>query len=134
MDRQEVIARILALQLPATQYVVVGGAALSIRDLRETDDIDLVVTPDLFSSLLRSGWSSKPRPNGKPGLRYDCFEAYLDVNSDGFSRSTPWLMEHAEVLHGIPCVDLETLIGWKRTYGRDKDLRDVEILEALIRV
>ncbi len=104
---------------------------MSIRAVRETDDIDLVVTPELFEQLFRSGWSDKFRPNGKPGLRKECFEAYLDVNTESFDRSISWLIENAELIHGIPCVDLETLVGWKRTYGRAKDLRDIEILEAL---
>ena len=132
MNRQGVIDKIRAIRLPATQYVVVGGAALSIRDLRDTDDIDFVVTPELFELLLRSGWRQKIRPNGKPGLHHECFEAYLDVNTETFNRSTSWLIENSGVVHGIPCVDLETLVGWKRTYGRDKDLRDVKMIESLV--
>ena len=131
MDRQEVIAKIISLRLPETKYVVVGGAALSIRGLRDTDDIDLVVTPELFESLSQSGWSNKIRPNGKPGLRHDRFEAYLDVNAEEFARSTSWLIENADMIHGIPCVDLEPLLSWKRAYGRDKDLLDVKMLETL---
>lgn len=131
MDKQEVIALIRSLQLPETQYVVVGGAALSIRGIRDTDDIDLVVTAELFELLSHSGWSEKLRPNGKPGFRRECFEAYLDVNAENFGRSTSWLIENAEAIHGIPCVDLETLADWKRAYGRTKDLRDVEIIEKL---
>ena len=123
-----------ALGLPSRKYVVVGGAALAARDLRNTDDIDLVVTDELFSQLAASGWTGKSRPNGKPGLRKGCVEAYLDVNTDGFERSTAWLMEHAEVVHGIPLVDLHTLYAWKRTYGREKDLKDVHLLENLLKI
>lgn len=130
-QRRQRLTLIQSLQLPERQYVVVGGAALSIRGVRDTDDIDLVVTPELFELLSRSGWSDKLRPNGKPGLRWECFEAYLDVNTETFDRSTSWLIENAEAIHGIPCVDLDTLVGWKRAYGRAKDLQDVEILEAL---
>ena len=103
---------------------------MTARGLRDTDDIDLVVTPALFAHLSNAGWSSKIRPNGKPGLRKGCVEAYLDVNTPGFERSTPWLIENAERLDGIPFVDLNTLAEWKRTYGRPKDARDVAILEA----
>ncbi|WP_082132152.1 hypothetical protein [Luteimonas sp. FCS-9] len=131
MDKQEVIALIRSLQLPETQYVVVGGAALTIRGIRDTDDIDLVVTAELFELLSLSGWSEKLRPDGKPGLRLGCFEAYLDVNTDSFGRDTSWLIDNAESIHGIPCVDLETLADWKRAYGRAKDLRDVEIIGTL---
>lgn len=133
MDGNAVIAEIRSLNLPPKEYVVVGGAALAARNLRDTSDIDLVVTSCLFARLIGSGWCSKSRPNGEPGLRKGCFEAYLDVNTDGFKRSTDWLIAHAEVVQGIPLVDLQTLCAWKRTYGREKDLKDVLMLENLLK-
>jgi len=133
VDGKKVVAIVRALGLPPEQYVVVGGAALAARDLRNTDDIDLVVTRGLFAQLADSGWTGKSRPNGKPGLRKGCVEAYLDVNTDGFERSTDWLIQHAEVVQGIPLVDLHTLCAWKRTYGREKDLKDVHLLENLLK-
>lgn len=130
MNGQQVISAIRALNLPVGDYVVVGGAAMAVRGLKDTSDIDLVVTPRLFETLASSGWTLKPRPNGKPGLRHGHMEAYLDVNTEAFARSTEWLIEHAQTVDGIPLVDLTTLAGWKRSYGREKDARDVELIEA----
>jgi hypothetical protein len=130
MDRLEVLHAIGALGLHCADYVVVGGAAMTIRGIRDTGDIDLVVTPELFDHLARVGWHKKLRPNGKPGLRLGDIEAYLDVNTRAFERSTTWLLQHAEVIEGVPCVDLDTLTGWKRSYGREKDRRDVALLES----
>jgi len=48
MNRAQVLAELQALKLTSGQYVVVGGAALAIRDIRDTDDIVLVVTSQLF--------------------------------------------------------------------------------------
>lgn len=131
MDRQEVIAEILALELPAHAYVVVGGAAMTIRGLRETSDIDLVVTPDLFDRLAAVGWTRKPRPNGQPGLRRGRVEVYLDVGTPSCAPGVEWLLAHADLDAGIPLVDLDTLLAWKRAYGREKDARDVELLQSL---
>jgi len=130
MDRQEVIAKIHALKLPGQQYVVVGGASMTIRGLRDTTDIDLVVTPELFERLSASGWVSKPRPNGRPGLRSGCMEAYLEVNTRSFAPDIDWLIAHAEIQQGVPLVDLDTLLSWKKGYGREKDARDIELLES----
>jgi hypothetical protein len=129
MNKKDVIGIIKTLDLPAEDFVVVGGAALTIRGIRSTDDIDLVVGVGLFEQLRRSGWTFKTRPNGQPGLRNGCVEAYLDVNTPEFGKSTEWLIEHSEIVEGIRFVDLDTLIRWKRGYGRDKDIRDVSLLE-----
>ena len=133
MDSQQVLAELRALDLPVDQYVVVGGAALSIRGLRSTEDIDLVVVPILFDKLKSAGWRQKTRPNGAPGLKRGCVEIYLDVNTESFGRGIDWLLAHAEIMEGVPLVDLETLMGWKKTYGREKDTRDVELLERVLR-
>lgn len=129
LDREAVLAEIRALGLPPDRYVVVGGAALAVRGIRDTADIDLVVTPSLFGELERRGWRRKVRPDGKPGLQHGHAEAYLDVNCDAFSRSIEQLREKAEHLDGVPFVDLETLRGFKAGYGRPKDLRDLELIE-----
>jgi hypothetical protein len=130
MKSSDVFATLEALALPADDYVVVGGAAMCVRDMRDTDDIDLVVTAELFASLAASGWLAKGRPNGKPGLRNGNVEAYLDVNTETVERSTSWLLEHSEMIRGVRFVDLKTLQSWKRSYGRDKDLRDVAVIGA----
>ena len=128
MNRHDVIRELRALSLPEDQYVVVGGGVLALLGLRDTEDIDLVVTENLFSLLLQKGWRAKTRPNGKPGLKRGVIEAYLDVNCETFERSTSWLLEHAQVVEGIPTTDLETLAGFKAGYGRPKDLLDLTLL------
>ena len=129
MNRHDVIRELRALSLPEDQYVVVGGGVLALLGLRDTEDIDLVVTEGLFNQLHEQGWRAKIRPNGKPGLKLDVVEAYLDVDCDTFERSTSWLLEHAQVLDGIPTTDLETLAGFKAGYGRPKDLLDLAMLQ-----
>ncbi len=129
MNRHDVTRELRALSLPEDQYVVVGGGVLALLELRDTEDIDLVVTEGLFNQLHEQGWRAKTRPNGKPGLKLSVIEAYLDVNCETFERSTSWLLEHAQVLDGIPTIDLETLAGFKAGYGRPKDLLDLALLK-----
>jgi hypothetical protein len=128
VNRKDVLSGLRLLELPPDQYVVVGGAALAVREIRDTNDIDLVVTPSLFDQLNRAGWVLKVRPNGKPGLHRGCVEAYLDVNCGACERSTSWLFSNSEILEGIRFVDLETLAAFKASYGREKDRRDLDLI------
>lgn len=130
MTGDDVIAELGRLDLPPGQYVVVGGAALAVRGIRETNDIDLVVAPELFERLLASGWVQQVRPNGKPGLHNGPVEAYLDVDGEDFKRSFASLLENAEMVRGHTFVDLGTLAGFKASYGRAKDLQDLNLIAA----
>lgn len=51
------------------------------------------------------------------------------MNCGAYVRSTRWLLEHSESVDGVPLVDLETLRGFKTSYGRAKDLRDLKLIE-----
>jgi len=128
MNSFDVTRELFALALPADEYVVVGGGVLAMHGIRETQDIDLVVTERLFVALRGQGWRAKTRPNGKPGLKQGIVEAYLDVNCSSFERSTSWLLKNVHVINGIPTIDLETLAGFKAGYGRPKDLADLALL------
>ena len=129
MNRHDVTRELRALSLPEDQYVVVGGAVLAIHGIRETDDIDLVVSESLFTELRARGWRVKTRPSGKPGLKHGVTEAYLDVNCEPYERSTFWLLDNAQVVDGIPTIDLETLARYKTANGRAKDQVDLKLLD-----
>ena len=101
---------------------------LALHDLRDTEDIDLVVSDALFAELKSRGWRLKTRPNGKPGLKYGIIEAYLDVNCASYERGTDSLLKHAQNLHGVPTIDLQTLANFKAGYTRAKDLEDLALL------
>jgi hypothetical protein len=128
MNWPQVVSGIRRLNLPHGEFVIVGGAAMAARAIRDTDDVDQVVTRSLFQKLQRAGWRRKIRPNGKPGPRHSYFEAYLDVNSNTFKRSLQWLLAHCESIDGIPLVDLETLARFKASYSREKDIHDVNLI------
>jgi hypothetical protein len=87
------------------------------------------VTPSLFEILRCAGWRQEIRPNGKPSLNRGRIEAYLDVNCGDFERDISSLLVHAEMVEGVPLVDLETLAVFKLSYGRDKDVRDLALIE-----
>ncbi|MBF7687142.1 zinc ABC transporter substrate-binding protein [Acinetobacter rathckeae] len=106
------------LQLSEYEYIIVGGGALAVRNMREIFDIDIVVTPKRFEKLKNDpAWIYKIRPNGKPKLYNHVAKIYLDVNTESFSLSTNELFKHADIFHGIQCIDLYRLAEFKKHYG-----------------
>jgi hypothetical protein len=97
------------------------------------DQVLAELTPQPFDELAARGWQPKARPSGKPGLKLARAEAYLDVNCEAFGRSTSWLLEHAERVHDTLLVDLPTLAQFKAGYGRDKDVRDLQLITEHMR-
>lgn len=132
MNWTDILAKLRELNIPPEEYIVVGGGALAARNIRDTEDIDLVVSPVIFEKLVAEGWRLKLRPNGKPGLHYGCIEAYLDVHCGNFEPSLSSLLEQAETIEEIRILDLKNLAKFKRQYGREKDLADLQLIRMHI--
>lgn len=129
LTKQDIIEKMLALDLPLDQYVIVGSGSLAAHGIREANDIDMVVMPELFEALRRKGWTEKIRPNGKPKLQLDQIEAMLDVNKEGFQPTTEELIERSVVIDGIRFTSLQDVRAFKVAYGREKDVFDIELID-----
>lgn len=129
-----VIEEIKKLNLPIDRYVVIGGSSLAVRGIRETEDIDLVVSKDLLEEYKqKEGWHTHPRldTTKEPGLTNGPVEMYPDIGY-GVEDSFEEMISRADIVEGIPVASLEDIIRIKETYKREKDLRDIELIKTYI--
>ncbi len=115
------------------EYVVVGGGVLAAHKIRETQDVDVVVMPELFEEIKKwEGWQEGEKPDGGPVLHKDIFEIYLDVNCDSYRPTTQELLERSETIKGIQVISLQDLLEFKKGYGRPKDQPDIPLIEKAL--
>jgi hypothetical protein len=43
------------------------------------------------------------------------------------------LIDEAEIIDGLPFASLESVVTWKRMSAREKDLKDVEVIENFLK-
>jgi hypothetical protein len=124
-----VIERIKELQLPSGQYVVIGSGLLDAYGLREANDIDLVVLPNLFDQLRASGLYTECHKGQEVYLTEKNIEIWLDW---GAEFTCEHLLTSAVVIEGIAFVNPDILIHKKRSRGTVKDLDDILLLKEHI--
>ncbi|HEV7449431.1 MAG TPA: hypothetical protein VGP13_02755, partial [Candidatus Paceibacterota bacterium] len=56
MNRLETLATIKGLSLPEGEYLVMGGSCMAVWDVRQSPDVDLYVSQELFDELHAKGW------------------------------------------------------------------------------
>lgn len=122
MNFKEGIAK---LKLPSGGYVVVGSGILNALGIRNSHDIDLVVTEEVYRSIERLGWEQEIQGN-RVLLKRDVF----DIGRDWHGRSAKEILGHAQIIDGIPYLNLDDLYKWKKEKAREKDLRDVALIDA----
>ncbi len=106
---------------------------MAAAGIREANDIDLLVSEEIFQKLKETGWKELDKgPNDVP-LVYGVFEAH--EKSWSFSSHDPSLKEllaTANVVDGVPFASLEEVRRWKVTSGREKDLVDIRLIDEYL--
>lgn len=123
MNRMELLKRLRELNFPPEECWLVTGGAMVLYGLRdETGDIDFGCTHAFFQQLREQGYPVSTMLDGTRRIKY---AADVELFEE-------WLYDRVELLDGVPVLSLTGLIEMKRQIGREKDLRDVERIEAYL--
>lgn len=125
------IETIKQLNLPTGEFVVVGSGLLDALDLRTSDDVDLVVSEDLYNRLKAGGWQSENKSWGEL-ISKSPVEAMLSWDSTDGGNNLADLIQTSVSINGINFVSPKRLLAWKRKKNRPKGQKDIELLEKYL--
>ena len=125
--------KVKALNLPLDQIIVIGSGILDQLGIRPASDIDLAASPDLMKNLSEESgdWIKKFDDNQRFYFVKDdgSAEVWDGWEFDGRAVSYDDLLDCAVKYDGVRFVDLKFLRKWKSWRGREKDVRDVELID-----
>lgn len=132
------IAKIRELGLTLGSYIVIGGSGLAVRGIRESSDIDMVVTPELFRELQDKGWPIdepfKQKWN-RVRLKREPFEIFTDIyleRSKQFIHADQ-LIKSAELIEDLPFLTIRDILFYKTDNPRQKDIVDIALIADYLR-
>lgn len=129
MISSDIIKRVQELGLPEGSYVVFGSCPLALAGLRETNDIDLLVTPELYHQLYEEGWQKIQKGPLDTPVVMKVFEAHDNWEFSSYHPTLVQLLATATVVDGVPFASLAEVRAWKLAFARPKDLADVELID-----
>ena len=138
MDRDKILEFAKSLNLPLGNYVVVGGGSLAVRNMRTTNDLDIVVIDPLFKELQQNGWPRdydyEKRWN-RQRLKKDGVEFHRDflLTKENRFVDVADVISQADIIDGIPFQNLESLLMFKKDAEREKDAADVALIETYLK-
>jgi hypothetical protein len=123
------------LKLPIGEYAVFGSGPLGIRNIRYCGDLDLIVKEPLFNKLkTMPGWEYEifRRDDRQVELiRYGKIEIFKKWEPGNWN--IPKLINEADIIDNLPFVKLEEVRKYKKISGREKDLRDMELIDGYLK-
>jgi len=123
MNRREILDRLKAFPYDRNEYWVLTGSAMVLYGIRDqTGDIDLGCSVKMADLLESDGYLFGRTKDGnrwfKVGDSIEIFES--------------WLEDSVISIDGFQVISVNGLIEMKRKIGREKDFRDIELIESFL--
>ena len=115
------------LKLPADKFAVFGSGAMAIRGIRDSNDLDIIVKKDLWEKIDRKYMARNNQGGvliGEIDVAKDWLPYFDDVDE---------LIDTADVINGVRFVKLEHVLKWKKAMAREKDKKDVKLIEEFLK-
>ena len=127
-----IFQKVKNLNLPKDKYTVFGGGVLEALKIRKRGDIDLVVTQDVYADLKEKGWREIVRLDGTKSLKENNFDIAVNLNCGGYKAPTKYLLEKSTIIEGVPFVNLEEIIKFKKCRNSKKDRNDIKLIKEYL--
>lgn len=131
-----IFTEIAKLNFPPDQYIVVGSGIMAAKGIREANDLDIIVTPELFEKCRTEGWEVLPWTKedipGKEWLKKGVIDLYVQLSLKSGGVLAKELLKDAEVINGVPFITLEKHMACKYEFGRPQDMSDIEMIKEYL--
>ena len=123
MKKAEMIEKLKAFPYDPAEYWVITGGAMVLYGIREeSSDIDLGCTAGLANRLEQEGYLYKVTDDGNRWFK-------LGNDIEVFEN---WLFDTVNHVDGIPVISVQGLIEMKKDLGREKDLREIALINDFL--
>ena len=134
MTKDEIVAKMKKLNLPRDSYVVFGSGPLAAAGIRETNDIDLLVSPTVLNKLREMGWKELVKAVDDRPLVFEDYEAHDTWDFSPYAPTLNELLKSATEVEGIMFASLDEVRKWKVASGRPKDLIDIKMIDKYLQL
>ncbi len=133
MTKKEVISKVKSLNLPKNSYVGFGSGPLAAAGIRDANDIDLLVSKEIYEKFKKSGWKILYKGPKDTPLVFDVFEAHKNWNFSEYKPTLQDLLNNAIEVDGVTFASIADVRKWKVASGRPKHMNDVGLIDSYIK-
>jgi len=123
----KLLEKLEKLNLPKDKFAVYGSGPLGIRGIREINDLDLIVTTNLWEKL------SKVYPIEGSDDERKIRIGEIEIVGGPILYKAEKMIKEADIIDGVRYVNLETIMKCKRKMGREKDFKDIKLIKNYLK-
>jgi len=133
MNINTLLSELEKLNLPKDKFAITSSGPIGIRNIREINDIDIIVSPDLWQDL-----SIKYKVVKENDLE-SIYIGNIQVLGNGSLYTNPKFgdvinqINNADIIDKYRYVKLNTILEVKKLMSRPKDINDVKLIEEYLK-
>lgn len=133
MKIQDLLIELEKLNLPKDKFAITSSGPMGIRNIREINDLDIIVYPDLWQDL-----STKYKVVKENDLE-SIYIGNIQILGNGSLYTNPKFgdvisqINNADIIDKYRYVKLNTVLEVKRLMSRPKDINDVKLIEEYLK-
>lgn len=128
---KKIFKQVKDLNFPLGRYALFGSAPMGVRGLRDCNDADVIVLADLFEELRSRGFKENKKDDGSPYFKIKDVEIWKNWAPGDWDINS--LIKDAEIIDGLPFVQLHEVLKWKKLLGREKDFSDIKLINNFLK-
>jgi hypothetical protein len=133
MDGPDIVSKVKQLNLTDGEYIIFGSCPLALAGIRNSKDIDLLVSESLLKSLALNGWKQIHKgPKDDPFI-FGIFEAHSNWDFSPYSPTLSQLLSSATYFNSVPFASLLEVRKWKAASSGAKHMSDVAKIDAYLK-
>jgi hypothetical protein len=124
------------LNLPTTEYAIVSGGPLAIRNIKKTRDVDVIVTEKLWGKLKDKYEVIKAE---NKDIKVEVIKPIEDVDILRILSEMPGQptfdeqLQQTETIGNLSFQNLNHCLWFKKHSNREKDKKDIELVKIYLK-
>ena len=133
MTKEDIIAKVKTLSLPKNSYILFGSCPMAAADIREANDIDMLVSKEVYKNLEKSGWQKISKGANDTPLIRDVFEVHNTWAFSSYNPTLEDLLTRALEFEGIPFASIGDVRKWKSASSQPRHAVDVKLIDDYLK-
>lgn len=129
MDIYKLLKELDSLNLPKDEYAIISSGVLAIHNIREANDLDIIVTDKVWDKLSQ-GHPVEHLPTTDK-ISIGNIEILHNWSKEMIEATAPLdeQIKTADIIDGHRFVKLDLVKKFKQKLGREKDLKDIKLID-----
>lgn len=124
---RKLMSELAAIGLPPDDFVVFGSGPMAARGLRDVSDLDVVARGEAWETAKKIGTLGQTQ-SGDTSYFFADGKIEICDKWGPIQWDTDMLIDTADIIDGVRFVKIETVMQDKLKRGREKDLKDAELI------